>query len=62
MTIDKHDFGGCGLFGEMDVVSGKIMYEYAGTCRTSENKCGLSGKYFQEKPLEKSSDKEHKET
>jgi hypothetical protein len=39
----------CIRFGELDVVSGKIEYNYAYKCRLDSNCCGLEAKYFQER-------------
>jgi len=42
----------CGLFGEMDVVTGAIEHKFASTCRSFDTLCGLDGKHFvnKEKP------------
>ena len=37
----------CRRFGERDMESGRITYEYADLCRKNENKCGQVGKYFE---------------
>lgn len=39
----------CKLFGEMNIISGELEYDYAIIVRTSDNKCGNSGKYFENK-------------
>lgn len=39
----------CIKFGELDLVSGKIEYDYAYKCRVDSNCCGLEAKYFQER-------------
>ena len=39
----------CIKFGELDVVSRKIEYDYAYKCRLDSNCCGLEAKYFQER-------------
>jgi hypothetical protein len=57
MTFEKHEFGKCIQFGQMDIVTGEIFYEYAAVCRSSETKCGLSGKYYQEKEKDNINDK-----
>jgi hypothetical protein len=46
---DNNNFGKCKLFGIKNMVTCKIDNEYASVCREDENKCGRSGKYFQEK-------------
>lgn len=38
----------CDLFGEKNIISGEIKYEYADKCRESEHFCGNDGKYFEE--------------
>jgi len=39
----------CRRFGEIDPETGRALYEYADLCRKNENKCGLAGKYFEQK-------------
>jgi hypothetical protein len=38
--------GKCGLFGNKDLVSGKIVYDYAIHCRTDKKKCSDNGVHF----------------
>ena len=33
----------CTLFGEKDIITDEITYDYADTCRRDEKKCGLFG-------------------
>jgi hypothetical protein len=40
----------CEKFGEKDVVTDKIVFDYADSCRRNENKCGNEGKYFVKEP------------
>jgi len=40
----------CDNFGEKDIISNKIKYDYATDCRRIEEKCGLSGKEWKEEP------------
>ena len=40
-------FNKCQHFGEQDLVTGKIAYTYANTCRNDETKCGEKGVYFE---------------
>lgn len=40
-------FNKCEKFGIKDVVTDKITYDFADSCRTDENLCGKSGKYFE---------------
>jgi hypothetical protein len=41
-------FNKCTKFGEKDIITGKITYNYADDCRNDEAKCGKEGKYFEE--------------
>lgn len=38
----------CEQFGEKDIITDKIKYDYADICRSDQYKCGEQGKYFQE--------------
>ena len=38
----------CGKFGEKNIMTDKIKYDYADSCRRDENKCGENGYYFEE--------------
>ena len=38
----------CEKFGEKDVITDKITYNYATTCRAFDSMCGKEGKYFEE--------------
>jgi hypothetical protein len=38
----------CKKFGEKDIVTNKITYDYATSCRSDKSKCGNEGKYFEE--------------
>lgn len=38
----------CNKFGVKNIISDKITYDYADSCRNDENKCGRLGKYFEE--------------
>jgi hypothetical protein len=40
----------CEKFGEKNIVTNEIRYDFANSCRTDESKCGLEGKYFEEEP------------
>jgi len=40
----------CIYFGEKNIQTDIIKYDYADSCRSSEDKCGLEGKYFEEQP------------
>lgn len=41
-------FNRCTYFGKKDVVSDKIEYDFADSCRDKQDKCGVEGKYFEE--------------
>ena len=36
----------CTKFGEKNLIHGHISYDFAGSCRQDESKCGVYGKYF----------------
>jgi hypothetical protein len=38
----------CAFFGEKNLITGEIKYNYADLTR--ENECDISGKYFEKKP------------
>ena len=38
----------CVKFGEKNIITDKIEYVYADSCRRDENKCGENGYYFEE--------------
>lgn len=40
-------FGKCSKFGEKNIITGKISYEYADDIRSDEDKCGNDGKLFE---------------
>ena len=42
--------GKCVKFGEKNLFTDEITYDYASSCRISENKCGEYGKYFEPEP------------
>ena len=43
----------CNKFGKKDIITDKITYDFADSCRQDENKCGHEGKYFElEKNIE----------
>jgi hypothetical protein len=37
----------CEKFGEKDIVTNKITYMFAESCRNDESKCGKIGKYYE---------------
>jgi len=46
---NNHVFAKCKLFGQMDIITGSISYDYAKLCRENETKCGLNGSKYGEK-------------
>jgi len=38
----------CAIFGDTNLVTGKIDYKYASSCRTNEGKCGEKALYYEE--------------
>jgi len=43
----------CDKFGDKDIITNKISYDYVDSCRRDEQKCGYDGKYFElEKNIE----------
>lgn len=40
----------CTKFGEKDVVTDKIDYDFADSCRKYDDKCGKEGRYFEKEP------------
>jgi hypothetical protein len=40
----------CNKFGDKNIVTDKITYDFADYCRNDESKCGKEGKYFEEEP------------
>jgi hypothetical protein len=36
----------CSKFGTKNIITGKVIYDYADMTRQDENKCGNDGKYF----------------
>ena len=39
-----------GKFGEKNIITNEIKYDYVDLCRQSESQCGKEGKYFEEEP------------
>ena len=37
----------CEKFGEKNIITNKIIYDFAVQCRNDETKCGIQGKYFE---------------
>jgi hypothetical protein len=42
------DLNRCKYFGTKNIITNEIHYEFASLCRDDEDKCGLSGKYFEQ--------------
>lgn len=41
---------GCKKFGEKNIITDEIKYEYADLCRKNDEQCGFKGKYFYQEP------------
>lgn len=41
-------FSKCEKFGEKNIITNEISYDYTESCRNNELKCGNEGKYFEE--------------
>ena len=41
------ELSNCANFGDKDIITNKITYEYTDHCRDNEKKCGKEGKYFE---------------
>lgn len=39
--------GKCRLFGEMDMVSGVVRYNFAANCRQFDEECGVKAQYYE---------------
>lgn len=39
-------YGRCKRFGEMNLITGTVEYEFAMNCRTNINKCGILGSEY----------------
>jgi len=50
-STDSYEFDSslsrCQQFGQRDVITDKITYDYVDTVRYDESKCGQNGKYFE---------------
>ena len=40
----------CDKFGEKNIITDEISYDFADICRDNESKCGKEAKYFEEEP------------
>jgi hypothetical protein len=40
-------FGKCGKYGNKNIITNEITYDFATSCRNDENKCGFQGKDFE---------------
>ncbi len=45
-SLDSTRFSKCKKFGNTNLVSGEISYDFADSCRKTESKCGQHGKYY----------------
>ena len=46
---DNSNYGKCGLFGNLDLITGEATYDYARHVREDSSRCGTSGKFFESK-------------
>jgi hypothetical protein len=46
-NYDYDSLGKCKCFGEKNIITDEIKNDYASICRSNEEKCGVSGKYFE---------------
>lgn len=46
-NYDSH-LSKCEKFGEKNIITDKIRFDYADMCRKDDSKCGYIGKYFEE--------------
>ena len=46
-----HFLNKCSKFEKIDLFTGNIKYNYADLCREDNNKCGIYGKWFEEKKI-----------
>lgn len=56
-----YEYGKCRKFGNRDLVSGLINYNYADICRNNEDYCGKSGKQYEGFPTSQSQSKTNKQ-
>ena len=47
---DSKEYGQCKLFGQIDLITGVIEYDYAKFCRSDATKCGKNATKFEEIP------------
>lgn len=50
---DDELYGKCALYGERNVVSGRVIHRYAELCRRDSKLCGIDGKNYQERVVKK---------
>jgi hypothetical protein len=43
------EYGRCKKFGEINMITGSVEYDYAKNCRNDDNKCGKQGSEYTEK-------------
>ena len=48
-TPDDKKYGKCKKFGEINLITGIIDYDYAMDCRLNSEKCGKTGSEYKEK-------------
>jgi len=47
--VPDNNYGKCKKFGEMNLVTGGIEYDFAKLCRQNDKKCGSEGAGYEEK-------------
>jgi|1048.fasta_scaffold30582_2 hypothetical protein len=52
-------YGKCALYGKRNVVSGRVIHQYADICRSDDKMCGIDGKNYQERVVKKSPSEEN---
>jgi hypothetical protein len=43
-------FTTCALFGEKNLITGKVVFDGTGICRHTKSKCGIEGKFYEYDP------------
>jgi len=46
-TSRPNEFARCKLFGEKDIVTSEITYNYVDRCRINNDYCNITGKYHE---------------
>ena len=43
------EIGICSIFGQKNILTGKMEYEDILTCRLNQSKCGVKGRFYKQK-------------